>query len=560
MPHITFYRKYRSSTFNEIVGQEHIIKTLKNAIQFDRLAHAYIFSGPRGTGKTSTARIFAKAANAFKKSHQFETLSDPLSLKIAEGNCVDIIEIDAASNTGVDNIRDINEKINFTPVEAHYKIYIIDEAHMLSTGAFNALLKTLEEPPARVIFILATTEAHKIPITIHSRCQHHQFRNLTVSEIATQLKKIAEKEALSIDKTGVQLLAQNASGCMRDAISLLDQVYSFTGKTITQQDILKVLGTTDETQLQSLVEALFCGNDIGVSQQLESLLQNGANPVQLLSDLIQVIKNILWLHLKLDVAENYSEATRQFASSLLQHTSKKKLFDTLEHLAKTEMDLRWFSRPALLVHLRLLECTTKTSSVTPNKEQAPPENTPNTAPSPKPKEKIPHPSATPAPTPTPTQQESTQKSPPKPKKAPIPRPDTKPADANWKSILSLIKQKHHALYVILKDSVVQSLTSNTLSIKLQQEFKFFIEKLEEKETKALIEKLIEDVFNQTLSFSVSHAKNTPSSKANPTQPQAEPSEQAEPSQKTDAPKAPRQSDRQSKTINQIVALFEGTLQ
>ena len=218
----TLYRKYRSNTLTDLVGQQHVVKTLKNAMSLDRLSHAYIFSGPRGTGKTSTARILAKMVNATTE----DINSCNICQKIATGNCVDVIEIDAASHTGVDHMRQLTDQVHFMPVEASVKVFIIDEVHMLSTGAFNALLKTLEEPPENILFILATTELHKIPATIQSRAQTLTFRPIKPSEIKAHIQFVCEQESVQIDDAALTKVIDHANGGMRDALSLLDQLIS----------------------------------------------------------------------------------------------------------------------------------------------------------------------------------------------------------------------------------------------------------------------------------------------------------------------------------------------
>ncbi|MCK5053000.1 MAG: DNA polymerase III subunit gamma/tau, partial [Anaerolineales bacterium] len=237
------YRKWRPQRWDEVVGQEHIIRTLRNAVRGNRVAHAYLFAGPRGTGKTTTARLLAKAVNCLADSPADRPCGEcELCTEVAQGSFLDLIEIDAASNTSVDDVRDLRDKINFSPNRGRYKVYIIDEVHMLSTAAFNALLKTLEEPPEHAIFILATTEVHKIPATVLSRCQRHEFRQLPVATILDYLRPKIEEEEFNIEESALELIARQATGSLRDAISLLDQLGS-TGENVTLDYAEVVLGT-----------------------------------------------------------------------------------------------------------------------------------------------------------------------------------------------------------------------------------------------------------------------------------------------------------------------------
>lgn len=254
---VSLYRKYRPQIFSDVIGQKHIVQTLSNSIANDRVGHAYLFTGPRGTGKTTMARIFARAVNCENPANGNPCLKCDVCKNITEGRSLDIFEIDAASNTGVDNIRELRENVKFPPSRAKFKVYIIDEVHMLSTGAFNALLKTLEEPPSHVIFILATTEIHKVPETIISRCQRYDFTRLSLEHIIEKLSAIATNEKISIDKDALEMIAIASEGGMRDAESLFAQVIAFENKNITGTKVEEMLGATKRQALETLADQLF---------------------------------------------------------------------------------------------------------------------------------------------------------------------------------------------------------------------------------------------------------------------------------------------------------------
>ena len=257
MSYTALYRKFRPREFEDVKGQDHIVTTLKNQIRTDRIGHAYLFTGTRGTGKTTVAKIFARAVNCEHPVDGSPCGECESCRRIAEGTSMNVIEIDAASNNGVSNIRDIIEEVAYAPTEGKYKVYIIDEVHMLSIGAFNALLKTLEEPPAYVIFILATTEVHKIPITILSRCQRYDFHRISIDTIAARLRELMDQEQVDVEERALRYIAKAADGSMRDALSLLDQCIAFyLGQTLTYDNVLSVLGAVDTEVFGRLLNCL----------------------------------------------------------------------------------------------------------------------------------------------------------------------------------------------------------------------------------------------------------------------------------------------------------------
>jgi len=293
MSYQALYRVWRPQTFADVVGQEHVTKTLQNALLQQKISHAYLFSGPRGTGKTSAAKIFAKTVNC-EKSPVGEPCNECNACRgIMDGTIPDVIEIDAASNTGVDDIRDIRDKVKFAPSVVKYKVYIIDEVHMLSIGAFNALLKTLEEPPKHVIFILATTEPHKIPLTIISRCQRFDFKRITALDITQRLKYVANESGIEYDEQALNVIAHAAEGGMRDALSLLDQAVSFSEGKIRIEDALTVTGSISQSYFNQLAKAIYKKDIAHALEVLGELLQQGKDASRLVEDFILYYRDML---------------------------------------------------------------------------------------------------------------------------------------------------------------------------------------------------------------------------------------------------------------------------
>ncbi|MCB0215939.1 MAG: DNA polymerase III subunit gamma/tau [Chloroflexi bacterium] len=294
------YRRWRPQSFEDVIGQDHIVQTLRNALRGDRLAHAYLFTGPRGTGKTSVARILAKAVNCVAEAGVERPCNAcGVCRSMTEGRALDLIEIDAASNTGVDDVRDLREKIGFSPNEARYKVYIIDEVHMLSSAAFNALLKTLEEPPPHAIFVLATTEPHKIPDTILSRCQRHDFRRVDLAAVTQKLARICAAEGAEADPEALELIARSGTGSIRDAESLLDQLAG-AGLPISVEAVREALGTPADEAVADLVDALLAQDAAAGLALINAALDRGANPRQLQDRLLEHLRGLLLVQTGLD--------------------------------------------------------------------------------------------------------------------------------------------------------------------------------------------------------------------------------------------------------------------
>jgi len=360
MEHQSLYRKWRPQTFEDIIGQKHITQTLINAISINRISHAYIFSGPRGVGKTTTARILAKSLNCEKGPTPYPCNKCERCIRITNGYSMDVMEIDGASNNGVDSIRELRNKVNFAPAEGRYKIYIIDEVHMLSQGAFNALLKTLEEPPLHVIFIFATTDPHKIPSTILSRCQWFNFRRISLADIVAKLKMIVKDEKLNIDDKTLNIIARSSTGSMRDAESALDQIIAYCGKNITSQSVKEVLGIIEEEVFFEFLEAIIKNDTLNGIEIINRTSDLGEDASQFIKNLMEYVHNLSLakvcqkeiLNLKGIFTEDRERLLKQSKTIKLE-----KLFSIVNYLAEAERKMRYTRHPWILLEMLVIKFT-----------------------------------------------------------------------------------------------------------------------------------------------------------------------------------------------------------
>lgn len=355
MPYVSLYRKYRSRTFEDVMGQEHVTKTLQNAIRLGKVAHAYLFCGSRGTGKTTTARLLAKALNCEKGPTPQPCNECPACVGITEGTAIDIMELDAASHRGIGDVKDINENVKFPPMELRYKVFIIDEAHQLSSDAKDAFLKTLEEPPDHTIFILATTQPQSIPATIRSRCQQFDFRRGSLHNIRECLKFVTASEAVTAEDAALDLIAMNADGSWRDALSLLEQVLAYTDGQVTVDDVNTVLGTVTQDFLFRLADTLAEGNERGAFEAAAEAVESGKDIQQLLKSVAQHFRNLLFAL----VAKELSDVTanKELAAKLGEQAtkfSKQSLLRMVEVLTEAERDVRYSDQHRLILELALL--------------------------------------------------------------------------------------------------------------------------------------------------------------------------------------------------------------
>ena len=468
------YREYRPETFSEVIGQDHITTILKNQVREGKISHAYLFCGSRGTGKTSSAKILARAVNCLSPVDG-EPCMQCAACRLSGTGSADVIEIDAASNNGVDNVRSLIEQAQFAPLELRYRVFIIDEVHMLSTAAFNALLKTLEEPPAHVLFILATTEPQKLPATIVSRCQRFDFHRLSIAHIVANLSAVLKKAGASIDPNGLRLIARAADGGMRDALSLADQCLSFAGSTVSEQDVYDALGTVSGAVLEKTAASLLKGSAADAIRSLDEVVANGRDLGVFLGDLAKHFRALLLTKTCGECADLLDCTDDQ----MQQYVKEAKLCDeacilyALEQILKTQSTLKLFPAPRIPIEAAFVRITRPADDQSfaalearvALLEQRPAAVAPTVSePS---KEEAQKPVETPPwEEPAPQQPAETPKPAPAPEKIPdaVPAPEESEAAAIWARAKAKMMELNPMVYMYAKDTVGVALNSDSLTV------------------------------------------------------------------------------------------------
>lgn len=466
MAYLALYRAWRPQGFSEVVGQEQTVTAIRNAVRTGRLAHAYLFSGPRGTGKTSVAKIISKAANCEdlrdgEPCNQCSSCQD-----INNGNFMDVIEIDAASNRGIDEIRDLREKVRILPAQGKCKVYIIDEVHMLTNEAFNALLKTLEEPPDSVIFILATTESNKIPATIRSRCQSYQFRLLTLPEITQRLQEVAAVNEMNIEESALQLMARRAQGGLRDALGTLDQVYSYKGPNITKQDVLEALGLVDDVFIAELMDKVFANDTTGLLSLLATAVGQGKEPEQLVRETVQYLRDLMF-YITMGHTAELTVVTNDTLSLLEKQrnlVNTDKLLQALRLMTDSIQKLRFSESQRLTLEITFLELAAlfaaPTVVVTEKTEK---------------------------------KRETVTQTQPAQNKA-----QSKAPDPLWAKILAGVKEVKVPTHALLSQGKLLGIKDDTAYIGYRKGYKFHKERMEEKANREILEGVLKELSERTI--------------------------------------------------------------
>lgn len=503
MGYTALYRKWRPIIFEDVIGQSHVTKTIKNQIISGSIAHAYLFSGTRGTGKTSTAKIFSRAVNCLEPIDANPCNKCEICTGILNESIMDVIEIDAASNNGVDDIRELRENVKYPPSKAKYKVYIIDEVHMLSKGAFNALLKTLEEPPSYVIFILATTEPHKIPATIHSRCQRFEMKRVTYDLIESHLKMICDNGNFEFEDEAIKLVVRNSDGSVRDALSILDQCMSFTEGILTHKLVLETLGMISLEHIFDLTEMIIAENTFGTMSVIDNLSKNGKDLLVFIKDYIEYLRNLMLIKVSNDL-DSLIDLSKENVEMMVEQSKKLTLNNIIrwiQVLSELESEMKWSSQPRVLLEMGMIKLIRPELDQTVEGLQARVEKLEAALRSGRITTETLEPKVNNQVTKNITQRVNTNK---QEKKEELVEETSYKGNAEgvtlemvkskWSEILSVIKKKKIATHALLIEGKLVRYSGNTLTLAFDEGFGFHKVAVEKPENKKLIESVISSEF------------------------------------------------------------------